>query len=107
MTTADLQERLRSGKGADRELDWEIHKLFWPGDRNSIPTEAPALTPAFTADLNAVFALVGRERPNAVVQISNLPQHFWGVTVESGGATHSDLTRAMLLALLAAKEQQP
>lgn len=105
MTT--LTERIRNGSGEDRELDWEIHKLFWPGGPD-IPLEAPELTPHFTSDLNAVFALVERE----------LPGKQWAYHFNPGDgyicqfppiavAWHKDRCRAILLALLAAKEPRP
>lgn len=127
MEASELISRLQDGRGSAPRLDIDLCEYFqlapkeffgskvekYSWENGWITTadgilHTDALKPSpLVSDLNAVFALVERERPNAVVQISNLPQHFWGVTVESGGATHSDLTRAMLLALLAAKEQQP
>ena len=119
-----LSERLKEGQGADRELNWEIHKLFWPGDRDLIPPAAQALTPAFTSHLNAVFALVERELPDWVASCDatvptcgidwqleppagvRVTQSFKGVCFGESSMNISAHCRALLLALLAATQKE-
>ena len=129
----DLTTRLREGSGPDRELDDDLARHFgppppeiggyygwekWgPGSYakpiNSEGSRFDTWTaPAYTASLDAVFALVEREgfrwlriegvRKDegylAIIETSEISQVF-----EIG----NDRCRALLLALIAAKEPKP
>lgn len=112
----DITERLRSGKGADRELDWDIHLHFWPHGSDYRPGKGDY--PAYCSDLNAVFALVDRELPGAEPYLncfntdktwvkwmlrSKAEQLFYSGSVYGPWLDVSVNCRALLLALLDAK----
>lgn len=106
MSNNDLVSRLRSGGGEDRELDWEIHKYFWRHAPDYLPGKGDY--PAYCSDLNAVFALVERELPGAHVTWVRAPRmsevSIWNNEQRTDAILHSDACRALLLALLAAKD---
>lgn len=97
---ADLAAKVKSGSGEDRELDLAIALFF---DQITAEEDHSELL-AYTSDLNAVFALVERE----------LPGKQWAYHFNPGDgyicqfppiavAWHKDRCRALLLALLEAK----
>jgi hypothetical protein len=143
MTT--LSQRLKTGSGEDRELDRDIARFFgWREDVDVISNaplwqkpdgrwyekETKTIPPAFCSDLNAVFALVARELPDWVPDLScelggsvkDVSWGLWGPSKKHGAGAiecqhepiivndYFDISahcRSLLCALLAAKEQRP
>ena len=135
MTT--LTERIKNGSGEDRELDGYIAMHFdkivphfggsienWPnigghwaqaGDSAECHciTDKYFTEPAhYTSDLNAVFALVEREWPETIIELTGPRQDkTFAATIYAYGhhipQIATDRCRALLLALLAAKDTRP
>lgn len=107
----NLTERIRNGSGEDRELDWEIHNHFWRHAPDYLPGKGSH--PDYCTDLNAVFALVERELPKVHTKLEGPDRDGFHVAQLWPEPNHgayeawaSDRCRALLLALLAAKEQR-
>lgn len=120
----DLLTRLREGSGPDRELDRDIFWHFFsercfPDRRRYDDGPIPELT----ASLDAVFALVERELPEVCIELvgpywsinipSPIPAHCYAklmtrsIPSNEVRVWHDDRRRALLLALITAKEPSP
>jgi hypothetical protein len=105
-----LTQRLRDGKGADRELDADIHEWAMRCETGIVAGQWRTICPAYTSDLNAVFALVERELPDRCLDLRK--GYGYTATVYCVGDDtvsawkHSDACRALLLALIASTQKE-
>lgn len=108
MTNSDLASRLLTGSGKDVELDWALDAHF---GNESLFSNKYYTAPSYTDDLNATIALLEQELPGYSVRSEGpFKTGSYSTTLSLHDseryyfAIGPDRCRALLLALLAAKD---